>query len=155
MPSGHSGGFGGNGGKGGNGGGGGGGAGGTSVGVFCSGSNIFQSGLVISGGTPGGGGAGGSGLGGINGLNGAPGSLVTVQTCNNTASVPVAACDPTPCLGSPCPADVNGSGSVDIDDLLAVINLWGSFGGPADVNSSGTVDIDDLLTVINSWGPCP
>jgi hypothetical protein len=43
---------------------------------------------------------------------------------------------------------------VDIDDLLAVINAWGSPGGAADVNGSGSVDIDDLLAVINAWGAC-
>jgi hypothetical protein len=57
-----------------------------------------------------------------------------------------------------CPADVNGSGAVDIDDLLTVINAWGSTGTPGtvpgDVNQSGTTDIDDLLLVINAWGNC-
>jgi hypothetical protein len=60
------------------------------------------------------------------------------------------------CAGGPlCPADITGNGGVDIDDLLAVINSWGSLGGPADVNGSGVVDIDDLLMVINGWGSCP
>jgi hypothetical protein len=57
-----------------------------------------------------------------------------------------------------CPADVNGSGAVDIDDLLTVINAWGSTGAPGtvpgDVNQSGMTDIDDLLLVINAWGMC-
>jgi hypothetical protein len=53
-----------------------------------------------------------------------------------------------------CPADLNGSSSVDVDDLLAVINAWGTTGGPADINGSGTVDVDDLLAVINAWGSC-
>jgi Dockerin type I domain len=61
-------------------------------------------------------------------------------------------------LVQPCPADVNGSHSVDIDDLLGVINAWGTCATPpcpADVNHSGAIDIDDLLAVINGWGPCP
>jgi hypothetical protein len=58
------------------------------------------------------------------------------------------------CGVEPCPADIDGSGSVNIDDLLAVINSWGQSGVPADVNNSGTVNIDDLLTVINAWGVC-
>jgi hypothetical protein len=65
---------------------------------------------------------------------------------------------PDECEKAPCGSDnspTGGNNVVDINDLLAVINSWGSIGGPADVNSSGTVDIDDLLTVINSWGPCP
>jgi 6-phosphogluconolactonase (cycloisomerase 2 family) len=54
-----------------------------------------------------------------------------------------------------CPTDVNGSGNVDIDDLLLVINNWGGGqGNPADVDGDGDVDIDDLLLVINNWGPC-
>lgn len=56
---------------------------------------------------------------------------------------------------STCPADLNGSGAVNVDDLLAVINAWGAAGGPADVNSDGIVNVDDLLMVINGWGPCP
>lgn len=54
-----------------------------------------------------------------------------------------------------CAADLNGSGAVDIDDLLTVINAWGSTSGAGDVDGSGVTDIDDLLLVINSWGPCP
>jgi hypothetical protein len=54
-----------------------------------------------------------------------------------------------------CPADINASGAVDIDDLLAVISAWGPCTGcDPDINSSGAVDIDDLLAVISAWGPC-
>ena len=49
--------------------------------------------------------------------------------------------------------DINGSGAVDVDDLLAVINGWGSCPCcSADVNFDGVVDVDDLLAVINDWG---
>lgn len=60
-----------------------------------------------------------------------------------------------------CFGDVTNSNSVDIDDLLGVINSWGAcvqacclpditgISGP-----DGNVDIDDLLGVINSWGAC-
>lgn len=54
------------------------------------------------------------------------------------------------------PADINNSGSVNIDDLLAVINAWGRCpvcqSCPADINRDGTINIDDLLAVINGWG---
>jgi len=54
------------------------------------------------------------------------------------------------------PADVNESGSVDIDDLFAVINAWGpcptGVACAADINGNGQIDIDDLFAVINSWG---
>jgi hypothetical protein len=75
------------------------------------------------------------------------------------------------CEFPPCPADCApdngdgsfGNGSVNIDDLLAVINAFGSGAGPCDVapdNGDGTfgndaVNIDDLLTVINAFGACP
>jgi hypothetical protein len=61
----------------------------------------------------------------------------------------------------PCPADIFKSGEVDLDDLLAVINTFGSDCSPckptscaADVDGDCDVDIDDLLLVINNWGPC-
>jgi hypothetical protein len=70
--------------------------------------------------------------------------------------------------GSPetadCPPDVapaQGNGMVNIDDLLTVINGWGSCAQPcpphcaADVTQNCTVNIDDLLAVINAWGNCP
>ena len=56
------------------------------------------------------------------------------------------------------PGDVNGDDSVNVDDLLAVINGWGACVSPhsvatcpADLNSTGSVDVDDLLLVINDW----
>ena len=57
--------------------------------------------------------------------------------------------------GPPCPADVDGSGTVDVDDLVAVILAWGTGPGPADVDGSGQIDVDDLVTLILAWGPCP
>ena len=54
-------------------------------------------------------------------------------------------------------ADVNESGSVNVDDLLTIINGWGACGVPSaacagDVTGNGSVDVDDLLAVINAWG---
>jgi CxxC motif-containing protein (DUF1111 family) len=62
-------------------------------------------------------------------------------------------CEPT------CDADVNGDAGIDVDDLLAVINQWGSCPAltlpcSADFNIDQVVDVDDLLTVINAWGVC-
>jgi hypothetical protein len=61
---------------------------------------------------------------------------------------------------NPIPGDVNIDGSVDVDDLLAVINAWGACPTPpvtcpADVAPPGgddQVNVDDLLAVINNWG---
>lgn len=73
---------------------------------------------------------------------------------------------------APCPGDCapdNGDGTfgnqvINIDDLLTVINSFGTVGpSPCDAapdNGDGTygnniVNIDDLLAVINSFGACP
>jgi predicted outer membrane repeat protein len=68
--------------------------------------------------------------------------------------------DPLPV--SPCPADITGDNTVNVNDLLAVINAWGPCQKPpcpADVapppNGDGTINVNDLLMVINNWGPCP
>lgn len=56
--------------------------------------------------------------------------------------------------GEPCLADIDGSGSVDFGDILAILGAWGNAGGPEDLDGSGTVDFGDLLVVLGSWGPC-
>lgn len=60
-------------------------------------------------------------------------------------------------LQPPTPADIDCSGSVNVDDLLGVISSWGvcASGGPpcvADVNGDGMVNVDDLLAVLSAWG---
>jgi len=49
--------------------------------------------------------------------------------------------------------DTNCDGTVNVSDLLSIINAWG--GGSciaADINCDGTVNVSDLLAVINNWG---
>jgi T5SS/PEP-CTERM-associated repeat protein len=64
-------------------------------------------------------------------------------------------------VSTPCPADVNNSGEVDVDDLIAVILGWGGCANcsppncAADINNDCMVDVDDLIAVILSWGACP
>jgi hypothetical protein len=57
----------------------------------------------------------------------------------------------------PCCRDTDGNGSVDVDDLAAVVLDWGGDGAAhgGDVDGSGVVDADDLVAVILAWGPCP
>ena len=55
---------------------------------------------------------------------------------------------------SPCPWDLDGSGSVGTSDLLALFAQWGT-AGPADFNSDGVVNTSDLLILFANWGPCP
>lgn len=60
-----------------------------------------------------------------------------------------------------CPADVNGDNTVNVTDLLTVINGWGACPLPcpptcgADVNDDCAVNVADLLSVITAWGACP
>ncbi len=65
--------------------------------------------------------------------------------------------------GPPCLPDINGSRSVDVDDLIAVILNWGACPQPpgicvgdiAPMPVNGVVDVDDLIAVILAWGSCP
>jgi hypothetical protein len=54
-----------------------------------------------------------------------------------------------------CVADVDGSGGVGFDDLLAVLSTWGPcLDCPADLDADGVVGFGDLLLVLSTWGPC-
>jgi hypothetical protein len=65
-----------------------------------------------------------------------------------------------------CPADIAPTGApdglVNIDDLLAVINMWGNCADPnncpadiAPLGGNDLINVDDLLAVIGGWGACP
>jgi len=54
-----------------------------------------------------------------------------------------------------CAGDINGDGTVDTADLLALLAAWGDAGGPADLNDDGLVDTADLLLLLAAWGECP
>jgi hypothetical protein len=61
---------------------------------------------------------------------------------------------------NPCYEDVDGSGTVDVSDLLTLIGNWGGCPDctdeiPGDVDYNDIVDVTDLLMVVGSWGPCP
>lgn len=74
--------------------------------------------------------------------------LVLLAAVVGTAAGPVAA--------GPAPWDADGSGAVDINDLVAIGRAWGRAGAPgehpADTNEDGTVDVADLLAVSRQWG---
>lgn len=56
----------------------------------------------------------------------------------------------------PCPNDLDGSGAVDLGDILQVLSDWGPNPGvPADLDGDGLVGFADLLQVISTWGSCP
>ena len=50
------------------------------------------------------------------------------------------------------PADINGDGTVNGQDLAALLGAWGSKGGAADVNGDGLVNGADLAALLGSWG---
>ena len=55
-----------------------------------------------------------------------------------------------------CGSDFDGSGTVDVADLLIVVSGWGACdpGCLGDINGDGSIGTDDLLMVISSWGLC-
>ncbi|MEE3001141.1 MAG: S8 family serine peptidase [Planctomycetota bacterium] len=57
------------------------------------------------------------------------------------------------CDDASIPGDANGDGKVNVDDILAVIAMWGSSCSDCteDLNGDGTVDVNDLLLVIANW----
>lgn len=57
----------------------------------------------------------------------------------------------------PRPADLNGDGTVDVSDLVALILAWGPCSGPPadcgeDLDGNGAVDVGDLVALILAWG---
>jgi hypothetical protein len=83
--------------------------------------------------------------------------VVPQHTCESAGGIFIGAdseCSGTSC-SAPCTGDADGSGSVNVTDLLTVISSWGPcMSCGADVNSDGTVDVSDLLMVIDAWGSC-
>ncbi|MBL9148224.1 MAG: PEP-CTERM sorting domain-containing protein [Phycisphaerae bacterium] len=55
---------------------------------------------------------------------------------------------------TPCPADLDGDGSVGGSDLGALLGAWGGSGN-ADLDGDGTVGGSDLGILLGSWGTCP
>jgi hypothetical protein len=52
-----------------------------------------------------------------------------------------------------CPADFDGDGDVDTQDLLYLLATWGTPDG--DVDGDGDTDTADLLALLGTWGDCP
>jgi len=59
-----------------------------------------------------------------------------------------------------CPADLTGDNMVNIDDIFAILGLWGDCPDPcppscdADLTGDCTVNIDDIFAILGLWGPC-
>ncbi len=67
---------------------------------------------------------------------------------------------PDECETPPCPADLTGDDQVNIDDIFAVLGLWGDCDDPCppyctgDLTEDCTVNIDDIFAILGMWGPC-
>lgn len=73
---------------------------------------------------------------------------------NGSISTTIFASAPVP--APDCPADVNESGSVDLDDLDIVLSNFGLATSSGDTNGDGVVNLDDLDTVLSAFGTnCP
>ena len=63
-------------------------------------------------------------------------------------------------LALPCPADITGDDQVNIDDIFAVLGLWGECADPCppyctgDLTEDCAVNIDDIFAILGLWGPC-
>ena len=57
-------------------------------------------------------------------------------------------------MGEFCMGDFNASTRVDMLDYVNLVNNFGQPGGIFDTNGSGLVNLDDLLLVLPLWGPC-
>ncbi|MCP4759956.1 MAG: hypothetical protein GY876_10925 [Planctomycetes bacterium] len=55
----------------------------------------------------------------------------------------------------PCDGDIDGSGAVDVNDVLLILGVFGEqTNGPEDIDGDGWVTVKDLLILIGTWGPC-
>ena len=57
------------------------------------------------------------------------------------------------CEAPACPADLNGDGSVNSQDLAALLGSWG--GPKNDIDGDGVVGSPDLAALLSGWGTCP
>jgi hypothetical protein len=61
-------------------------------------------------------------------------------------------CDLT---GGCCPADLDGTSTVDFGDVSLALLMMGDVGSSADLDGSGAVDFADISLMLLDFGPCP
>ncbi len=58
-----------------------------------------------------------------------------------------------------CPADLNGDGTVDINDQFILLGYWGECADwgccEGDLDDDGEVNMDDVFELLGEWGDCP
>jgi hypothetical protein len=52
----------------------------------------------------------------------------------------------------PCLSDLDGADGIGVNDLLLLLNAWGT--GAGDIQGDGRTDVDDILLIIGGWGSC-
>lgn len=57
---------------------------------------------------------------------------------------------------APSSPGVAGDGTINVQDLLLMLQHWGSCDQcVGDINGDGVVNVADMLAIINAWGTCP
>jgi hypothetical protein len=85
---------------------------------------------------------------GIDGQKTVAGEPFRDQPASNAGRAWVRAAPP------PCPADLDGDGSVGPGDLSVLLALWDTPGGDGDLDGNGVVSSGDLTVLLGSWGEC-
>ncbi len=57
-------------------------------------------------------------------------------------------------LVTDCPWDIDNSGVVGPEDLIALLGRWGDVGARADFNDPPGVGPEDLIELLGNWGAC-
>ena len=55
--------------------------------------------------------------------------------------------------GEPCPADLDGNGTVGFSDLQLILSAWNDSDG-GDANGDGETNFSDLQVILSAWGGC-
>ena len=54
--------------------------------------------------------------------------------------------------GIGCATDVTNDGQVDVSDVLAEVQAWGSNDPALDIDGDGVVAVGDILMIFTEWG---
>jgi hypothetical protein len=54
-----------------------------------------------------------------------------------------------------CPGDLDFDSDRDGSDIITFLTLWDGETAAGDLNGDGSVDVRDLLAILGQWGSCP
>jgi hypothetical protein len=75
-------------------------------------------------------------------------TCLVANTCSSITS--------TPASPTNCPADFNGSGMLEVQDIFDFLNAWLGSDPQADFNGSGMLEVQDIFDFLNAWlAGCP